>query len=74
MCSDVGVMEIVKAVVVLAHGLKLGVVAEGVENEAEVNTLRVLGCETCQGYLFGKPQMASELFAVNRPYHLAVYR
>ena len=70
MCSDIGVMEIVKAVVVLAHGLKLGVVAEGVENEAEVDTLRVLGCETCQGYLFGKPQMASELFAVNRPYHL----
>lgn len=64
MRSDAGVLEIVKAVVALAHGLKLGVVAEGVETDAEFEMLRMLGCETGQGYLFGKPQKASELFAV----------
>ncbi len=62
MNADEGVLEIVKAVVSLAHGLKLDVVAEGVESEAEVETLRRLGCETGQGYLFGKPQPAPGLF------------
>ncbi len=62
MNANDGVLEIVKAVVSLAHGLKLGVVAEGVEGKAEVETLQRLGCETGQGYLFGRPQPARELF------------
>ncbi len=62
MNADDGVLEIVKAVVSLAHGLKLGVVAEGVEGKPEVETLQRLGCETGQGYFFGKPQQAEELF------------
>jgi diguanylate cyclase (GGDEF)-like protein len=56
--SDVRVLEIVKAIVSLAHGLELSVVAEGVEGELEVEVLTRLGCETGQGYLFGRPQRA----------------
>ncbi|WP_112436336.1 EAL domain-containing protein [Rhizobium sp. AN80A] len=62
MNADGGALEIVKAVVSLAHGLKLAVVAEGIEGKSEVETLQWLGCETGQGYLFGKPQAAQELF------------
>jgi EAL domain-containing protein (putative c-di-GMP-specific phosphodiesterase class I) len=42
--------SIVQAIVSLAHGLNLKVVAEGVETEAQVEALRVLGCDQYQGY------------------------
>lgn len=58
-----GVLEIVKAIVYLARGLNLEIVAEGVEGEEEKALLRQLECQTGQGYLFGKPQIASEMIA-----------
>ncbi|MBB6219512.1 putative signal transduction protein with EAL and GGDEF domain/CHASE2 domain-containing sensor protein [Rhizobium leguminosarum] len=58
-----GVLEIVKAIVFLARGLNLEIVAEGVEGEGEKALLRQLECQTGQGYLFGKPQLASEMIA-----------
>ena len=42
--------SIVQAIVSLAHGLQLKVVAEGVETEAQVQALRALGCDQYQGY------------------------
>ncbi|HMA10894.1 MAG TPA: EAL domain-containing protein, partial [Steroidobacteraceae bacterium] len=42
--------SIVQAIVSLAHGLHLKVVAEGVETEAQVEALRVLGCDQYQGF------------------------
>ncbi|MCS4096079.1 EAL domain-containing protein [Rhizobium sp. BK176] len=60
---DAGVMEIVKGIVSIAHGLGLEIVAEGIEGEAEMEALQNLRCETGQGYLFGKPQTASEMLA-----------
>ena len=42
--------SIVQAIVSLAHGLNLKVVAEGVETEAQVEALRVLGCDQYQGF------------------------
>jgi diguanylate cyclase (GGDEF)-like protein len=39
----------------LAKTLRLGVVAEGVETEAQFQYLRSLGCQYFQGYLFGSP-------------------
>jgi diguanylate cyclase (GGDEF)-like protein len=42
--------SIVQAIVSLAHGLHLKVVAEGVETEAQVEALRALGCDQYQGY------------------------
>ena len=44
-----------------AKRLNLEVIAEGVEDCNELNTLRELGCDQFQGYLFDKPLQASEL-------------
>ncbi|WP_339376312.1 sensor domain-containing phosphodiesterase [Calothrix sp. NIES-2098] len=46
---------ITTAIIALAHGLKLAVVAEGVETEEQRNLLQVLDCELMQGYLFSRP-------------------
>ena len=45
---------IVNAIISMALGLKLRIVAEGVENTAQLSYLRSLGCHTVQGYLFGQ--------------------
>ena len=47
--------EITAAVISLAHSLKLDVVAEGVENETQLEILRSQGCNKVQGYLFSPP-------------------
>lgn len=53
---------IVSAVVALAHGLGMPVIAEGVETEAQRETLVRLGCDSIQGYLVAKP-MPAEAFS-----------
>ena len=45
---------IVSAIVSMARGLKMNIVAEGVEHMFQFNYLRSLGCNIVQGYLFGK--------------------
>jgi diguanylate cyclase (GGDEF)-like protein len=52
--------SIVDAVIALAHGLRIGVVAEGIETEAQFETLRAMGCDVGQGYLFARPLPALE--------------
>ena len=47
--------EIVRAIIGLAHNLKLDVIAEGVESIQQLEQLRALGCEFGQGFLFSKP-------------------
>lgn len=54
---------IVEAVVALAHGLRLAVVAEGVERQDQLDHLRRLGCDEVQGYLLGKPMREAEFRA-----------
>ena len=46
---------IVMAILAMAKSLELGVIAEGVENEAQQKFLRDNECQTGQGYLFSKP-------------------
>jgi diguanylate cyclase (GGDEF)-like protein/PAS domain S-box-containing protein len=55
-----GGSAIVSAVVGLARGLGLGVVAEGVEKQSQLDFLRELGCSHCQGYLLCPPLPADE--------------
>lgn len=49
---------ITRAVVDLAHGLHLKVVAEGIETPAQLDALERLGCDFGQGYLIGRPAPA----------------
>lgn len=50
--------SIVDAIVSLAKGLKLDLIAEGVETDPQLEYLRKLGCESIQGFLFGKAEGA----------------
>jgi EAL domain-containing protein (putative c-di-GMP-specific phosphodiesterase class I) len=58
--------SIVSTIIALAHGLKLKVVAEGVETEAQSNMLKLLRCDEAQGYLFAKPLPAGDIQALLR--------
>lgn len=55
MNQDNNNLRIVQAIVMLTHGLGIGVVAEGVENEAQVEKLSALGCEYGQGVFASMP-------------------
>jgi EAL domain-containing protein (putative c-di-GMP-specific phosphodiesterase class I) len=46
---------LVSAIIVLAHALKLKVVAEGVETDMQMRQLLSLDCDEMQGFLFSKP-------------------
>jgi diguanylate cyclase (GGDEF)-like protein/PAS domain S-box-containing protein len=46
--------DIVRAIMQLAHSLRLKVVAEGVETEEQLGSLRELGCDYVQGFLISK--------------------
>ena len=55
MDADLETREIVRIIVLLAHGLGLKVVAEGVETQTQADMLKDMGCEMAQGYLYSKP-------------------
>jgi diguanylate cyclase len=63
--SDLGAStksdSIVKAIVSLAHGLAMTVVAEGVETKAQRYLLSEFGCDQFQGYLFSRPRAAADI-------------
>jgi len=52
---------IVQAVIALARGMHLSVVAEGVEDSAQLSFLRRNHCDTAQGYLISRPVPAVDL-------------
>ena len=56
-------VAIVRAVIGLAHGLGLPVVAEGVESEEQLNFLAAEHCDEVQGFYVGRPQPIAEYSA-----------
>jgi diguanylate cyclase (GGDEF)-like protein len=55
------VSPVIQAVVAIARGFDLHLVAEGVETEHQLEALRALGCDEMQGYLLGAPMSADEI-------------
>ena len=58
--EDDGSAAITAAIVAMASRLDLRVVAEGVETRRQLESLRALGCDQVQGYLFSRPVPISE--------------
>ena len=61
---DPHAQKLVHATIALAGALDLSVTAEGVETEEEAAILRIAGCDTFQGFFFGRPAPAAELTAL----------
>jgi EAL domain-containing protein (putative c-di-GMP-specific phosphodiesterase class I) len=53
--ADPGDSAIVSAVISMGLAMGVGIVAEGVETDAQADTLRALGCPLAQGFLFARP-------------------
>lgn len=53
--SDRQSQEIVKTIITLAQTLNMDIVAEGVENQEQIEYLKTLNCHVAQGYFFSKP-------------------
>ena len=59
-------LEIVRAIVSLSHNLNLEVIAEGIERVEQLETLKGLGCQYIQGYLYSKPVNEAEALQLIR--------
>jgi diguanylate cyclase (GGDEF)-like protein/PAS domain S-box-containing protein len=57
---------IVEAIIAMARALSLDVIAEGVENEAQLSELQRLGCDYAQGHLFSRALPAEKLSGMLR--------
>jgi diguanylate cyclase (GGDEF)-like protein len=53
--------SVVEAIIGMAHGLSMNVVAEGVETPDQLEVLTVMSCDVLQGFLFSPPRPAADL-------------
>lgn len=58
---DVDSRKIVEMIIMLAHQLKLTIVAEGVETKGQLQFLKEMNCDRVQGYFFSKPIPLEEI-------------
>lgn len=68
--------DIISGIVSIAHALNLLVVAEGAENEDQVESLRALGCDQLQGYVISQPMPLEQVMRWQQTYqnrNVAVY-
>jgi len=61
LCESSRSYPIVKAIIELAHSLKMQVIAEGVEDEDQMQLLRELKCDCIQGFLLSRPLPPEEI-------------
>jgi diguanylate cyclase (GGDEF)-like protein len=59
--ANSGDMKITRAIIAMAHGLRLKVVAEGVETAEQLQFLRRLSCDAVQGYFLYRPLREDEV-------------
>jgi diguanylate cyclase (GGDEF)-like protein/PAS domain S-box-containing protein len=62
--TDPNDAAIVRAIIAMARSLNLSVVAEGIEQEAQLLFLQELGCAAYQGFLFSPPVPATQLLTI----------
>jgi EAL domain-containing protein (putative c-di-GMP-specific phosphodiesterase class I) len=68
--TNSGDAAITTAIISLAKGLNLKVIAEGVEDEAQLAILRERQCDEIQGYYFSKPVSVAEVPSIIERSHL----
>ncbi|HEX5229940.1 MAG TPA: EAL domain-containing protein [Bryobacteraceae bacterium] len=56
-----GSLAVIQSIVRMAHSMNLQVVAEGVETRAELDLVRVLGCDKVQGHVYGPARRRDEV-------------
>ena len=56
----------VDAIISLAHGLRMQVIAEGVETIEQLDHLRAYGCDEVQGHIYGRPEPVQTVEALLR--------
>jgi diguanylate cyclase (GGDEF)-like protein/PAS domain S-box-containing protein len=64
---------IVRSLIAMAHNLKLGIIAEGVETEAQARFLLEERCEEAQGFLYAKPLSAADFETYLKEQRLALH-
>jgi diguanylate cyclase (GGDEF)-like protein/PAS domain S-box-containing protein len=63
--------RIIGSIATMAHGLEMQVVAEGIEDQRQIDQLAALGCDYGQGFLLGSPASAKDIDAMLAPTHLS---
>lgn len=58
--EDKNAMIIIQSIIMMAKGMGVKTIAEGVEEVTQLDILKKLECDEIQGYLFGKPVPAEE--------------
>lgn len=64
--TEVEARAIAQAVIGLIHGLGCEAVGEGIETQAQLDVLRVIGCDVLQGYAIAQPMAESDFVAWSR--------